>query len=289
MKSGYKISMITILCCVFATCGYAQAVYNSAATADTTTKPAIDTSKKIVAHKVAVKPKVPKIKPISKELSFGARLNTNGWSGFVDYGKVKSDDAKHSDLFYNLRFVEFEVTEKKNPKEEKTNSENSTGSGGSSGTYIYGKINNFYAIKLGYGFRKMIAGKPDPGTVSIHWVNTGGISIGLLKPYYLNAYTSNGEQQVKYTDTTKNVFLSQSDIVGKAGFGKGFNEITITPGIHFKSALHFDFSANRKTALALETGFNVELYSKPVPIMANQSNSSVFFDAFIALQFGKRW
>ena len=75
--------------------------------------------------------------------------------------------------YASLNFLKRNILRKKKPTVKRT------GSGGSSGNYIFGKINNFYALKLGYGYRRMIAGKPDPGTVSIHWIYSGGFSVGL--------------------------------------------------------------------------------------------------------------
>ena len=228
-----------------------------------------DTVKKSASRVLPPKPKGPKA--ITKEMSVGLRLNTDGWSAFVDYGKVKSQDPKHSDMFYKVRFWQLEFTEKKKPRDEKSTSE----------------INNFYAFKLGYGFRKLLVGKPDPGTVSIHWANVIGLSVGLLKPYYLNVYSD--PAAIKYGPDTAPYFLDNQIIEGSAGFSKGLSEIKVIPGIHFKSSLHFDFSTNRKNVIALETGVNAEYYSQSIALMANQSATNYFLDLFLAFQFGRRW
>ena len=186
-------------------------------------------------------------------------------------------------MFHSVRIYQIEFTEKKDPKEYKTTADNGSGTD----TYIYGKVNNFYALKLGYGYRKLLVGKPDPGTVSIHWVNVIGFALGMEKPYYLNVYSD--PTAIKYTDNTKVDFLNQGVIEGSAGFSKGLSEIKFVPGFHFKSALHFDFSANRKNVIGVETGVNVEYYTTPIQIMANESATPYFVDLFIGVQVGKRW
>ena len=192
---------------------------------------------------------------------------------------------KRSDMFYNVRFFQLELTEKKHSKEEKIPGDGNSSSGSTS--YIYGKINNLYAFKLGYGIRKMIAGKPDPGCVSIHWVNVLGVSLGMLKPYYLNV---NGDPNgIKYTPSTSDQFLFQPYIIGSAGFSKGLGEMKYIPGGHIKSAIHFDFSTNRKNVLAVETGVNAEFYSQQIQLMANQPGTNYFVDIYLAFQLGKRW
>ena len=273
MKYVARTFFLLIAYCFYASVVHAQIITKSS-----------DTSKKVQPVQEFVKPKGPR--PITREMSVGLRLNTNGWSVYTDIGHVKSKDQKHSDMFYNVGFWQIELTEKKAPGEQKSLSDNPSANG-SPGTYIYGKINNFYSVKLGWGFRKMLVGKPDPGTVSIHWVGEGGIAIGLLKPYYLNVYSD--PNAIKYSSATESDFLDRTVIESNAGVSKGINELTIIPGGHIKSAVHFDFSANRKNVIGVETGANFEYYSKAVPIMADQAPISYFFDVFLAFQYGRRW
>lgn len=230
-----------------------------------------------------IKPKGPKT--ITREASVGFRLHTNGWSIYSDFGKVKAKNAKQADMFHNVRLIQVELSEKKSSQQEKLTGDGNT-SGGSD-SYVYGKINNFYSLKLGYGFRKMIAGKPDPGSVSIHWVNVLGASLGMQKPYYLNVYSD--PAAIKYNDANKNDFLNQNLIQGSAGFTKGLGEMTYVPGGHFKTAIHFDFSTNRKNVLGVEAGVSAEVYSQKILLMANQPGTNYFLDMFVAVQFGKRW
>lgn len=247
-----------------------------------------DSTKKEEVQPVPPKVKPARIKlpkPIRSEISFGLRLNTNGWSVYSDYGRAKTNDMKRVDMFRNVLYLQTEFTEKKDPKEEKVKSQTLTNKGSS--TYIYGKVNNFYALKIGLGYRKLIAGKPDPGCVSIHWATTGGFALGLLKPYYITL--AGGSQSIKYTDINQSDFLDERIIQGNAGFSKGLSEMQFVPGGHIKSAFHFDFSANRKNVIAVEAGVNAEFYSTPVVLMANQKPSSAFYDLFVAFQFGRRW
>lgn len=253
----------------------------SSASAQTMVK-STDTAKKAKTALALVKPKGPK--PISRELSFGLRLNSNGWGIYSDISRIKPRDAKHSDMFYNVRLWQVEFGEKKHPKQYKL-----SGAGGNSGSnsYIYGKINNFYAFKVGRAYMRMLAGKPDPGSVSIHWLYGGGFSLGLLKPYYLNVVSD--PNAIKYDESTKESFLKREYIMGSAGFAKGLGEMKYIPGFHLKSAIHFDFSANRKSVIGVEAGVNGEYYTQDVQIMALQDPTKIFLELYVALQIGKRW
>lgn len=227
-------------------------------------------------------------KPIKRELSVGFRVNSDGWSVFADRGTI-AGSSRESDKFYDVMLWQLEFSEKKHPQETKRTSISSQG-GTESSPFIYGKINNFYSLKLGYGKRKMIAGKPDPGTVAVHWVYLGGLSLGVEKPYYYEAFINGGGlEAVRYTDTTEYIFSDDAQIVGSAGFTEGISEVKLLPGIHGKTGLHFDFAASRKTKLAIETGISIEVYSRAVQLMAFQDHTPYFVNMYLSIQAGKRW
>jgi hypothetical protein len=236
-----------------------------------------------------------KPRPINSELSGGLRLNTDGWSIFVDKGYVRTDETKLRDQFHNVRVFQLEFSEHKHPKEVK-NAMTDQSSGGTQKTkpFIFGKINNFYSLKGGYGLRKMIAGKPEPGTVSIHWVGVAGFVLGMEKPYYLDGYIPQDNfgtlvpATFKYSDETKESFLNDQYIRGGAGFTKGIGEIQFVPGLHAKTALHFDFASSRRNVMAVETGISAEYYTRPIVLMANQDNKPYMLNLFASIQFGRR-
>ena len=239
---------------------------------------------------VPVKKKRPK--PIKKEYTLGVRLNTDGWSVFFDRGKV-AGVQRNSDYFYDVLFWQIELGEKKHPQETRRANVSST-STTTSTPFIYGKANNFYAFKLGYGKRKMIAGKPEHGTVSIHWVYMGGLTVGLEKPYYYEAYVSkNGgpliKEEIRYTDSTEYLFSQTSQIEGASGFAKGIDELKIVPGLHAKTALHFDFAVSKERKLAVEAGLNVEFYTRAIQLMAYQDDKPYFVNGYVSVGLGKRW
>ena len=235
-----------------------------------------------------------KIKPIHSELSAGLRLNTDGWSIFVDKGWVKSDDRK-KDLFYDVKLLQIEFSEKKHPKERKASNDEAAIASQDASPFIYGKVNNFYSLKLGYGGRKMIAGKLDQGAVSIHAVYVAGLSVGLLKPYYIDAYVMEPGSSVftpkaiKYEDDTKEPFLTKRYIIGSSGFSEGLSELSIKPGVHAKAGFHFDFAVARTSKLAVETGVSIEYYFSKIQLMANQTERSYFGNLYMSFQIGKRW
>lgn len=235
----------------------------------------------------AVKPpKVKGPKPFTGEFSAGLRLNTDGYGIVVDKGWVRGGEEfgqKNNNRFFHVRLLQFELIEHKHPKEIASSS---LFSGITSGSYILGKINKFYAFKVGYGERRMIAGKPDPGNVAIHWVYLGGVSAGLVKPYYLQLLR---QGDAKYSDSIVQDFVSPNNIAGKAPFTKGLNELKLIPGFHLKTGLHFDFATSRKMVLALELGAMGEYYTSKIEQMVGQDPRAMFLNFYATLQIGKRW
>ncbi len=253
-----------------------------------------DTFKTSTNKNVIIRP-FKRPKPITNEWSIGARLNTDGYGIFLDLGKVKSENARESDRFYDIRLIQVEISEHKHAKETRSTNDYLAGIGTEKPKpFIYGKINNFYTLKLGYGYRKLIAGKPESGTVSLHWVYAGGLSVGFLKPYYVDAYVpqdSRGtlsKESIKYEDMHKQAFLTKDLIIASSGFMTGWGDVKIIPGLHAKTGLHFDFSNSKNTIIALETGINAEIYTSGIPIMANQKASAAFLNGYVSLQFGRR-
>ncbi len=229
------------------------------------------------------------ILPLTQEMSGGFRLNSDGWSIFINRGFLNNEEHKTT-------FISIDLSEKKHPKETRT-----------SGTlidtfsikpvpYKYGKVNNFYQFKLGIGGSRELTGKLEKKSVIINWVYNGGLSIGLLKPYYLDLWVPEGNTYVrkyeKYSEENKEYFLdlnNRQTILGGSSFTRGIGEITIKPGIHLKSGFNFDYSTSRKSFLGVEIGASAELYTKEIEIMKNTKNTAYFINFYADIRFGKRW
>jgi hypothetical protein len=198
---------------------------------------------------------------------------------FVEFARLKT--ARKSSL-YSL-----ELGERKHAKEEKI----STISGNYlSNPYIFGKINNFYYAKFGYAQQRLIGNKGNKNGVAISAIYGGGLSAGLLKPYYLKIETSqSGIKDVKYDNTNDDIFLNNpNNIFGASGFGKGFSDIKFKPGAFVKTAMRFDYGRYNELVSAIEVGLNIEYYSGKMPIMLLNKEKQLFFNAYAAIAFGRR-
>jgi hypothetical protein len=230
--------------------------------------------------------------PLTQEMGFGFRLNSDGWTCFTSRGFI--DPEKKVTTFFTV-----DISEKKHPKETRSMNENFSvvyPNEVKPLPYKYGKINNFYQIKLGYGAMRELSGRLDKKSVTISWVYAGGLSIGLLKPYYLDLLVPEGAGYVrkfeKYTDQTKEYFLDLNNsgtILGGSYFTKGIGELNIEPGLHARSGFYFDYSTTRKSFVGVEVGASIEAYMHTIDIMANAHNKPVFLNFYADFRLGKRW
>jgi hypothetical protein len=215
----------------------------------------------------------------AKQSVFGIKLTTDGYSAFYELGKLKTPVKTN---LYSL-----EIGEHKHSKEEKL----SRGIPGFTvgNPFIYGKVNNFYFAKLGFGQQRLIGGKGNKNGVAVSAIYGGGFTAGLLKPYYLdvNLPPNNVRSDIKY-DNNDTVFLDPSYINGASGVFKGFNELKFVPGGFVKTAIRFDYGRYNEMVNAIEVGLNVEYYSKPIQIVLLNDTKQLFFNAYVAIVFGRR-
>jgi hypothetical protein len=220
-----------------------------------------------------------------KQNAFGIQLRTNGYGIFYEIGRFKSP------RFANLYLIE--LTEIKDIKEEKTQ----TGNGFVSNSFVYGKINNFYQLKLGFGQQYILGQKGNKNGIAVMGLYQGGLSLGFLRPYYINIQEGGQEKSIKYDPSdSSNKFLTAGLISGSSGLGKGWSEVELVPGAFLKTALRFDFGRYNELIQALQIGLSVEAYSKKIEIMAPKDITGktavepkqIFVQGHIAFVFGRR-
>ncbi len=211
-----------------------------------------------------------------KHFLSAVKLTNDGFGGFIEKGIAQSINKS---LLFQL-----ELTERLHPKEQKQF--NLTGVG----PYKYGKINYFYPVKLGVQQQILLGNKGNRNGVSVTGNFGGGLSLGLVRPYLLGFDTLvNNVREIKYKSYSQDTvaFLNGSNAAGP-GFGKGFNKMTVNPGLYAKAALRFDYGAYNEIISAIEVGVTTEFYSKKVQQMAKIEGKNFFFGAYVALLFGKR-
>lgn len=217
-----------------------------------------------------------------KQNTFGFRLNTDGYSFFFEKGWMQSSRK--------ATLLSFELGEKKNPKEHKRSTSDPASFLPVSNTpFIYGKKNIFYQFRISAGQQLVLGYRGNKNGVSVTGIYAGGVSIGFLRPYYLRVQraVNNEVVDIKYSPADSLDFLGDKIIEG-TGLRNGWNELKITPGLHARAGLRFDYGRFNELVSAIEVGLNAEYYFSKPEIMLIAKNKQFLLSAYASINFGRR-
>ncbi len=212
-----------------------------------------------------------------KQSIFGIQARTNGYGIYYELGKMKTNRKTN---IYRI-----DIVETKSPKEEKlVNASSFFGN-----PLIYGKLNYFYPVTLGFGQQLILGQKGNKNGVAVSLVYNGGVSLGLLRPYYVSAQDPNiGQERIfKYSQEDSALFLGPT-LTGSGGLGKGWDGIKVKPGVFAKTAMRFDYGRFNEAVSGLEIGMSAEAYASNIEILFGQKEQRLFFQGYIAILFGRR-
>ncbi len=218
-----------------------------------------------------------------KHTVFGLKLVNDGYGGFLEIGRGQS--IKKSLLF------QLDISERKHIKEQKQSNPDYSGPG-----LIFGKINFFYPVKLGVQQQILLGNKTNKNGVSVTANFGGGISLGLLRPYFVNVYdtTKNPLQRksIRYESADSSLFSDNSKLfylqATGPSLGKGWGNLKVTPGAYAKAAVRFDYGKYNEVVSAIEVGMTAEYYSKKIPQLVYTTPKNLFVNIYISVMFGKR-
>lgn len=216
-----------------------------------------------------------------KHFAGGFKFISDGYGGFLEYGISKS--ANQSLLF------QLDIAERKHLKETKSQSliQNTS-------PIIFGKVNFIYPVKLGVQKSFVFGNKGDKNGVQISGNIGGGIALSFLRPYLIQVYNDTAQtfEFINHSSADSGLYATLYDqyktVVGGPDFGKGWNQMKVTPGIYFKPALRFDYGKFHDVISGIEVGANVELYSKKIQQMTHLVPKQYFLGAYVSVFFGRR-
>jgi hypothetical protein len=206
---------------------------------------------------------------------FGFKLATDGYGIFYEHGKFINN--------HKSRTLTFELNEIKDPKDHK---EAVSGDGYTYNYVSVGRLNNFYELKASYGQQFLLGGKGNKNGVAVTYLYSAGLSLGMLKQYVLNVYPAQSLFSIRSTYPT--IFDSAYIVYNAQGLGGGWNHLMFSPGLNAKLAMRFDYGRYNTNIAAFEAGVTGEYYLNQMPLMAYVPPHHLFFNAYIAIMFGKR-
>ncbi len=229
-----------------------------------------------------------------RETAINLRIGTNrSMMVGVEFGRLRS--------YYRTTYYYASLGELRHPKEQRQSADPVRS--GSFRPYIFGKQNNFFALRGGWGFKRYYSEKARTKGVAIGVNYAAGPTLGILKPYYLairridvtNPNSSNFKLSAeKYSEEgNSTLFLDNTKINGAASFWRGIDELSFRPGANASAAIHLDWGAFDEMVKALEIGVMLDVFPTRIPIMvakgdADRINNPFFLSFFANLQLGKR-
>jgi len=212
----------------------------------------------------------------------GAILHTNGWGAHVTFTKNKGA--------FKSRLFQLDIVGMKHPKEVKSFNPYYD----DSRSYIYGKQNNFFVIRPTIGKKYLKFDKIRKSGVAIGYNWRVGPSLGFTKPVYLEIGIPGEGGQFNYVDVIVEKYDPEKhkpeDIFGRASGLRGFNELRLNPGVHGAFGLNFEYDPEREGIKGIEVGATIDYYPiEEIDIMAFADNKALFFNFYVALQFGAKF
>lgn len=224
------------------------------------------------------------------ERTGGAILNGQGIAFDYSWGKLPT--------YYRTNYYTVQLGFTRDPREQKQNNNFALSVFRSSRSFVFAKQNNVINLRAGVGHKKYLSEKARRKGVSVGYNLEIGPSIALIKPYYLDLIFFDDENSrefdirpVRFSEETADIFLNENDIYGSSSFFRGFNEISVIPGIQAKAGMHFSLGAFDKYVKSFEVGVMGDLFINKLPILVeseNISNKPFLLNLYLRAEIGVR-
>lgn len=227
------------------------------------------------------------------ETTWEGRVHPQGWALSYRKGRLRS--------YYRTTYQNFELGYVRHRQERRHSKpplgRSIDGSTTLPSSFIYGKANQFFALRYSRGEKHYLSEKTRRKGVAMGWIYEGGVSVGLLKPYHLQVIRTGADvtelrlETLSYEDDLKEDFLDYDLIFGGTSFWQGWDEITPTVGLHGKLGMHWALGAFDKKVQAIEAGLMLDIYPQRIPLIIERddiTNSYYFVKLYLGFQLGKR-
>jgi hypothetical protein len=215
----------------------------------------------------------------NRETTLHATIHTRGLGGGVKLGNIRG--------IHKTTYWDFEVSYLRSLKQIKLLTYYS------STAFVYGKLNDVLTLRGGYHVQRRIYGKPYWGGVELRWLYEAGASLALLKPYYYSVVvakpSATGEYIQKMEYQTFEDHSQWIEIMGKAPFKQGLDEIKLRPGVYAKGGMAFEIGTNRVRAQSIEVGAMVEFFPQGIPMMAENPPDKIIPTLYLSYCWGARF
>jgi hypothetical protein len=209
----------------------------------------------------------------TREFVWGINKNTQG--GYIGGLNIKFSRNLSPGIF---RTLGVEVVNIKHPREARFRSF-------SGGSFIFGKVNYLYSVRASYGLEKVMFKKGPQQGVQINLLASAGPSLGIIAPYYVEY--ADGNSNYSYT-RPYTPDLNPTSIYGPGRPLEGIGKSSLTPGVHIRTGVSFEFGTFKSNVSGLELGLMAEAFTQRVKLISAGNPNWFFPSAYITLFHGNR-
>lgn len=209
-----------------------------------------------------------------KEWNFELTVHTGGFGLGFQHGRTADNLNKH--------FWEVELLYNQHPKSVRsTNLLYSDVK-----PCRYGQLYTLFFLRGGYGYQRILNHKPYWGGVQIRYTVSGGFSVGIGIPSYVEVYNYNTgfPEIVRYDPEIYNL----NTIMGGTSFLYGWLGTTFRPGFYAKTGINFDFASGDYRIQALEVGICMDMVFPFIQQMAFNKAKPFYLAAYLSYDFGRK-
>lgn len=214
----------------------------------------------------------------SSEFNFGINFNTNArlvGGGTLKYAWLARKNQYHS---LGLDFVNMSHPKESNVANQFTGS-----------TFTPYKLAYAIILRPTYGREFLLFRKGVEEGVHLNARFAAGLAMAAMKPYYVLYDVTNRRDPTRATSVRYNPTAHQlGDIYGSGNLFQGINEVEFIPGATAKAALAFEFGRFNGSVIGIETGVNLDYFSKELPILHGVDNYRGWSSLYLTLYYGSK-
>lgn len=157
--------------------------------------------------------------------------------------------------------------------------------------YVFGKVNSLLIFRVFVESRRELSPKLRKRAVQVERVFRYGGSLGFKKPVYLEIGYPEIPYEYLVTERYDPDEHFYNDIFGRSPWVSGLDEMKVVPGGTVSYGLIFEYGNERSRTRSVEVGAAIDVFIRPVEIMAEQFVESqfAFLSLYLKLGIGAKW
>jgi hypothetical protein len=208
----------------------------------------------------------------------GFELKTNGFGIHYSHVRQSNKSAWSKTLSTGLSSL-------KHPKEIKIQNPKAA----NPTPYVFGKLNRVGLVHLSPGLIYNAIPRHKNNQLGLSFLFSAGPEVAILKPVYLRISQRNQNKEVIFINNEKynpEVHTDQSLIEGYSRSKFGWSDLDYQLGIYLNPAVKVEWGKDQIYSKSIVVGSRFDLFSKNLPILADNNEDSIFGAFYIQFLWG---